>query len=78
MARKQADETALRSWVAANPDRKKNYGDAWDAIAKAHQTLPSYIRERRIFDQASGFNTTTFGIARNLVRLAEENAEAER
>ena len=73
MARKQADETALRSWAAANPDRKKNYGDAWDAIAKAHQMLPTYIRERRIFDQAGGFNTTTFGIARNLVRLAEEN-----
>ena len=47
MARKQADETALRGWVAANPERKKNYGDAWDAIAKAHQTLPSYIRERQ-------------------------------
>lgn len=73
MARKQTDETALRSWAAANPDRKKNYGDAWDGIAKAHQALPSYIRERRIFDQASGFNTTMFGIARNLVRLAEEN-----
>ncbi|MFY9619674.1 MAG: S46 family peptidase [Pyrinomonadaceae bacterium] len=73
MERKQADEKALRSWVDLNPDRKKNYGDAWDAIAKAHQTLPSYIRERRIFDQTGGFNTTTFGIARNLVRLAEEN-----
>src|SRR5882762_740374 len=49
------------------------YGDAWDAIAKAHQGLPTYIRERRIFDQGSGFNTTTFGIARTLVRLAAEN-----
>src|SRR5205085_4564271 len=48
------------------------YGDAWDAIAKAHQSLPSYIRERRIFDQAAGFNTTTFGFARTLVRLADE------
>jgi hypothetical protein len=73
MARKQADEAALRRWVAANPDRQKNYGDAWVAIGKSHQALPSYIRERRIFDQAGGFNTTTFGIARNLVRLAEEN-----
>lgn len=75
MARKQADEKALRSWAGMNPDRKKNYGDAWDAIAKAHETLPTYIRERRIFDQAGGFNTTLFGIARNLVRLAEENAK---
>src|SRR5882762_5641391 len=49
------------------------YGDAWDAIAKAHQGLPTYIRERRIFDQGSGFNTTTFGFARTLVRLAAEN-----
>src|SRR5438105_14559891 len=54
MGRKMMDEMALRQWIAANPDRQKTYGDAWDAIAKAHQTLPSYIRERRIFDQAAG------------------------
>ena len=73
MGRKMMDEMALRQWIAANPDRQKMYGDAWDAIAKAHQTLPSYIRERRIFDQAAGFNTTTFGFARTLVRLDDES-----
>ena len=73
MGRKMMDEMALRQWIAANPDRQKMYGDAWDAIAKAHQTLPSYIRERRIFDQAAGFNTTMFGFARTLVRLADES-----
>jgi len=73
MGRKATEEEALRKSIAANPDRQKMYGDAWDAIAKAHQGLPSYIRERRIFDQASGFNTTTFGFARTLVRLAAEN-----
>src|SRR5437588_6326247 len=73
MDRKMMDEMALRQWIAANPERQKMYGDAWDAIAKAHQSLPSYIRERRIFDQAAGFNATTFGIARTLVRLAAEN-----
>jgi hypothetical protein len=73
MDRKMKDEAALRKSIAANPDRQKMYGDAWDAIAKAHQGLPSYIRERRIFDQGSGFNTTTFGIARTLVRLAAES-----
>ena len=51
------------------------YGDAWDAIAKAHQGYPSYIRERRIFDQAGGFNTVMFNFARALVRLAAENAK---
>jgi hypothetical protein len=49
------------------------YGDAWDAIAKAHKGLPSYIKERRIFDQAGGFNTILFNFARTLVRLAAEN-----
>ena len=73
MGRKVQDEAALRKSIAANPERQKMYGDAWDAIAKAHQGLPSYIRERRIFDQAAGFNTTTFGFARTLVRLAAEN-----
>ena len=73
MDRKRMDEMALRQWIFANPDRQKTYGDAWDAIAKAHQSLPSYIRERRSFDQAAGFNTTTFGFARTLVRLADES-----
>jgi hypothetical protein len=73
MDRKTKDEDALRKSIDANPERQKIYGDAWDAIAKAHKGYPSYIRERRIFDQAGGFNTTTFGVARTLVRLAAEN-----
>src|SRR5438477_463882 len=73
MSPTRMDEMALRQWIFANPDRQKTYGDPWDAIAKAHQSLPSYIRERRIFDQAAGFNTTTFGFARTLVRLADES-----
>lgn len=73
LARKQKEEDALRKSIAANPERQKMYGDAWDAIAKAHQTYPSYIRERRVFDQASGFNSTLFSYARALVRLAAEN-----
>jgi hypothetical protein len=73
MDRKSRDEAALRKSIAANPDRQKMFGDAWDAIAKAHRGLPSYVRERRIFDLGSGFNTATFGIARTLVRLAAES-----
>ena len=73
IGRKTKEEDALRKSIAANPERQKIYGDAWDAIAKAHQGLPSYIRERRIFDQAGGFNTTLFGFARTLVRLAAES-----
>src|SRR6476659_10036374 len=36
MARKMREEEALRKSIAANPERQKMYGDAWDAIATAH------------------------------------------
>jgi hypothetical protein len=73
MGRKKKAEDALRKSIAANPERQKLYGDAWDAIAKAHQTYPTYIRERRIFEQSGGFNSTLFSFARALVRLAAED-----
>ncbi|HEX3231637.1 MAG TPA: S46 family peptidase [Pyrinomonadaceae bacterium] len=70
--RKMSEEDALRKSIAADPNRQKMYGDAWDAIAKAHRDYPSYIKERRIFDQAGGFNTVFFDFARTLVRMAAE------
>jgi len=75
LARKTKDETALRQSIASNPERQKMYGDAWDAIANAHKNYPTYVRDRRIFEQAAGFNTTLFTFARTLVRLADENAK---
>jgi hypothetical protein len=73
MSRKTAEEQKLRKAVAANPEWQKMYGPAWDAIAAAHKAYPSYIRERRIFEQAGGFNSVLFNYARTLVRMAEEN-----
>jgi hypothetical protein len=73
MELKMKDEVALRKSIGASPEKQKLYGDAWDAIARAHEGLPSYIRARRIFDQGAGFNSTLFGYARTLVRLAAEN-----
>ena len=77
MASKMKDEAALRKSIATSPERQKLYGSAWEAIAKAHQGLPAYIRERRIFDQGAGFNTSLFGYARTLVRLAAESAKPD-
>ena len=75
LTRKTKEEEALRKSIAANPERQKMYGNAWDAIAKAHQNYPSYTRDRRIFEQGGGFNTILFGFARTLVRLADESAK---
>ena len=70
---KRRSEEALRKSIAADPRKQKEYGDAWDAIATAHKSLASFIKERRFVDLGAGFGTTLFGIARTLVRLAAEN-----
>jgi hypothetical protein len=73
--RKRQSEEALRKAIAADAKRQKEYGDAWDAIATAHKGLASFAKERRFIDLAAGFNTTLFGIARTLVRLAAESGK---
>ena len=73
MARKQKAEDALRASIAADPAKQSKYGDAWDAIAKAHKGLAAYAKDRRFIDLGAGFNTSLFYHARTLVRLAEEN-----
>lgn len=73
MTLKRVEENRMRKAIAADTDKQKKYGDAWDAIAKAHRDYATYAKQRRIFDLAGGFNTATFGFARTLVRLAEES-----
>ena len=40
-AKKEADETALRAKMAANPEWQKTYAPAWDQIAGAYTDLPA-------------------------------------
>jgi len=54
---------------------RKDYGDAWEAIAKARKALPSYELERRFLESEWGFNSNYFSFARTLVRMAEEDAK---
>ena len=77
MTKKRLAEQALRNSVNADPRRKKEYGDAWEAIAKGRRDLAQYDRDRRFLDLAAGFNTTLFGYARTLVRMAEENEKPD-
>lgn len=76
LARKQKAEDALRAAIAADPAKQAKYGDAWDAIAKAHKGLAAYAKDRRFIDLGAGFNTSLFTHARTLVRLAEENEKS--
>jgi Peptidase S46 len=80
MAKKVREEQALRRLIAADPRKQKEYGAAWDEIARARKALQSYERERRFLESTSGYKTagfqsTLFDIARRLVRLAAESTK---
>ncbi|HXG91533.1 MAG TPA: S46 family peptidase [Blastocatellia bacterium] len=75
MAKKQSREDALRRAVAADPRKQKEYGDAWDNIARGRKAFVSYFRELSLIENEAGFNSELFGIARTLVRLAAESAK---
>jgi Peptidase S46 len=73
MAKKQKAEEALRRAVAADPKKQKEYGDAWDNIARGRKLLPAYTRQYSLIEGGAGFNSELFDIARTLVRLAAES-----
>lgn len=75
IAKKRAAEEKLRGEIARDGKKKKEYGDAWDAIAKARKGLPSYERERRFLESGWGFSSQLFQTARTLARLAEEEGK---
>ncbi|MGE5625525.1 MAG: S46 family peptidase [Bacillota bacterium] len=76
LARKSADETALRDWVLADPARVKQYGDPWSAIADAMVRYRSLVTRYRMLEQSWGFESRLFDYARMLLRGTEERAKA--
>jgi hypothetical protein len=75
IAKKAKAEDALRRTVAADQKKQKEYGDAWDNVAKGRQGLKSYYRQLSLLENGAAFNSDLFGIARTLVRLAGESAK---
>jgi hypothetical protein len=72
IARKAGDEHDLRAKVAANAERLKNYGDAWDRIAAAENALAGFEHNYYLLERGDAFDCELFVIARHLVRLAAE------
>ena len=75
LAKKAKAEEALRQTVAAEPKKQKEYGDAWDNIAKGRAGLKSYYRQYSLISSGAAFNSDLFAKARALVRLASESAK---
>jgi hypothetical protein len=71
MNKKIADEAAMRAAIAKD-SRLRDYGSAWDVIAKVQKTRADNIKRTTLLEGGAGFLTTYFGYARTLVRAADE------
>jgi hypothetical protein len=77
LPKKRRAEDALRKSVAADPRKQKEYGDAWQAIAKGREELRHNFSEISFLEPAIAFNTNLFTLARMLVRLAAEDTKPD-
>lgn len=77
MAKKTKREQELRRSIASDPKKQKEYGSAWDAIARGRAELPGYVRELNLLANGAALNTELFTYARALVRLATESAKPD-
>jgi hypothetical protein len=68
IAKKQAEEDDLRARTAANPEWQKEYGDAWDTIARIEEQVRPEIKSR--YFRRSG--SQLFAIALEIVQYVAE------
>ncbi|HWR35006.1 MAG TPA: S46 family peptidase [Clostridia bacterium] len=72
MAKKASEEQKLRSSVEADPKKKAEFGTAWPAIEQAVKVQRELFLPSTFLENRGGFRGQLNGIARNLVRVAEE------
>ena len=76
MGRKKSDEDRLRAFInQSNDPEVRAAGKAFDAVAAAQKALGGIYKEYGAIEAGSGFNTSFFGIARTLVRAADEKGK---
>jgi Peptidase S46 len=72
LARKAEMERELRDKIAADPEKQKAFGSAWDRIAETEKTMACFECEHHLLERGDAFASELFHIARHLVRLAVE------
>ncbi len=66
-------EQKLRTAVAGNPEWAKQWGDAWDQVARAQQTHASFFERYTALGRGGlGLGGKLFTVAKDLTRLADE------
>jgi hypothetical protein len=76
LARKEAEEARLRAAVESDPVRKAKWADGWDRVGEAlvaHRRI--YERHALLVTRYGALRSDLYGIARHLVRLAEERTK---
>lgn len=73
MARKLEAEQSLRDAVHRDPELKKLVGTAWEDVARTLEVARQIRKEYGLLERGQAFHTDLFGIARRLVRMAEED-----
>jgi hypothetical protein len=72
MARKAAEEKALRARIDADPVREATFAGAWDKVAASKRTSAEIAGPYNFLERGFAFDSHLFTIARTLVRLAAE------
>jgi hypothetical protein len=75
MAKKAADEQALRAKVTADPALRSLAGSAWDDMARAQVAYRDQLIPYTFVEAGAGFNSSLYRYARTLVRAAAERAK---
>ncbi|MHB1036716.1 MAG: S46 family peptidase [Pirellulales bacterium] len=75
MKQKAADEAALRKAVAADAALKKSCGGAWDEVKATLPLWHEILYNYSLLEKGTAFNSDLFGVARTLVRMADETAK---
>ena len=74
-SRKKEAEKKLRAAVAKDA-KLKDYAGAWDKIEAAVKRQKELALDYNLLEGGRAFNSTLFGIARELLRGGEERAKA--
>ena len=72
MAKKAADQKALRDFITTDPKRKQEYGDPWAEIAKAVNVQKQMFLPFIYIDNMAGFRGDLPRYARTIVRATAE------
>ena len=72
MAKKATDEQSLKQFVDSSPQRKQEFDDPWDAIAKAVDVQKQIYKPLLYLDNLGGFRGDLARYARFIVRAADQ------